>query len=1041
MRPIKLTMTAFGPYSKTEVVDFEKLENKNLFLITGPTGAGKTTIFDAISFAMYGEANGNMRNVESLRSHFAKDDTLTEVELTFRLKGVEYKIHRIPAQKKRRIRGEGFTEQKAEATLIIKEQLKPITGKKEVDEKIEEIVGINAEQFRQIMMIPQGEFKKLLVADSKDREKVLQKLFDTSLYSKFQMELDTQSKKMYGEIKEKGQRRDQELSNIECEQHEQLQELIEKENKQIKRIIELTKEMVKKDNENITYLDSEITKFTKRIENSIREKEKAINSNNDIEQKEIIRKSINEKEKQKEEIDSKKNKIKKAETALVIKPIEDNYKSKVEELAKKVAYSEIIIKDTKLIEQNKTEKETAFNKALSSEQIALMNKLNKELVELKLHELKVKEIEIIIGEIETAKDKCLNIKQSKINNKILLESLEIELKGKKENKEQAISANLQIALVKEQYDKTSRILEYIEKLINSNKQLEENNINYTDNRKNIESNEDILAKMRETYNKNRYEFHINQAAILALDLKQGDKCPVCGSKNHIELAKLTKNAITKEQLDKEENVLKEKEISNQNKLMELAIEKEQIDKLKKDIVEITINLEKIIIKKVIDDNLEKECNEYKIQLVKIEEKKEKLEKVSNELDDINLEILVLDKKIKEEAKNKDELQNQYNMEEKILIEIKSNLKNIYKDVPEHLRTIQQLHDEIRKKENIINKAKLKQEKTRSELDVIKKEYTEVITKKILIDKYIKENTNELIQTKSKLDNKIEQSEFIDFKHYIDSKLSKEQIDEYKVEVKTFEDQLHFLKQQHKELSLKTKDLVITNISEIEDNINKLKQDEKLIRDDFTNVNRKVNTNMKILTSVNQFNVIIEKQENIYSIIGDLSKIANGTNTARITFERYVLAAFLEDILKAANLRLKKMTEGRYELFRTENLERKNKQSGLELEVYDSYTGKKRHVKTLSGGESFKASLAMALGLSDVVQAYSGGVSLDTMFIDEGFGTLDQSSLDSAINCLIELQESGRLVGIISHVQELKERIDTRLEVTSTTIGSQTRFVV
>jgi len=161
----------------------------------------------------------------------------------------------------------------------------------------------------------------------------------------------------------------------------------------------------------------------------------------------------------------------------------------------------------------------------------------------------------------------------------------------------------------------------------------------------------------------------------------------------------------------------------------------------------------------------------------------------------------------------------------------------------------------------------------------------------------------------------------------------------------------------------------------------------------------------------------------------------------MTFERYILAAFLEDIIYAANIRLNKMTSGRYEMFRTEKKERANKQSGLEIEVFDNYTGKKRHVKTLSGGESFMASLAMALGLSDIVQNYAGNVRLDTMFVDEGFGTLDPDALDAAINCLIDLQDSGRLVGLISHVPELKERIEARLEVSTTNIGSTTKFIV
>lgn len=201
----------------------------------------------------------------------------------------------------------------------------------------------------------------------------------------------------------------------------------------------------------------------------------------------------------------------------------------------------------------------------------------------------------------------------------------------------------------------------------------------------------------------------------------------------------------------------------------------------------------------------------------------------------------------------------------------------------------------------------------------------------------------------------------------------------------------------------------------------------------------ISQNEGIYRRVNDINEGIKELEAQYLTVGHLAEIARGQNTNRITFERYVLASFLEDILLVANERLRKMTSGRYELIRKNDRSKGNVQSGLELLVFDQFTGQERHVKTLSGGESFKASLALALGLADIVQQHAGGVSLETMFIDEGFGTLDPESLDHAIEALMDIQSSGRLVGIISHVPELKERIDARLEVISSQNGSRTEF--
>lgn len=332
-----------------------------------------------------------------------------------------------------------------------------------------------------------------------------------------------------------------------------------------------------------------------------------------------------------------------------------------------------------------------------------------------------------------------------------------------------------------------------------------------------------------------------------------------------------------------------------------------------------------------------------------------------------------------------------------------------------------------KSRQVFNKAKISFEKITTSIEQLNKE-----DKKLNI---IFENS------KKEFDEKILSSGFLSFDNYENAKMKSQEIKAGKKMIDDYSKELHSLKQQYDRLILDTKETKAKDIGEFDDLINKLTEEIDIIIQERSKVENRVLSNSKIIEEVKSINCEIGDSEKSYSIMGNLARIAQGRNNGMITFERYVLAAFLDDILSAANIRLRKMSQGRYILSRTEELARRNKQSGLELEVFDNYTGKSRHVKTLSGGEGFKASLSMALGLSDVVQSYSGGVQLDTMFIDEGFGTLDQESLDNAVSCLIDLQESGRLVGIISHVQELKERIDTRLEVRSTNTGSTTEFVV
>jgi exonuclease SbcC len=289
--------------------------------------------------------------------------------------------------------------------------------------------------------------------------------------------------------------------------------------------------------------------------------------------------------------------------------------------------------------------------------------------------------------------------------------------------------------------------------------------------------------------------------------------------------------------------------------------------------------------------------------------------------------------------------------------------------------------------------------------------------------------------------KLRQKGFENTDAYTKAKMTDEDIEYNTATIENHTKQLHSLTKSYETLRHQTKDQHIVDMASFESTIETLRQKTKAYGDQKGVIVSRIKNNSLMLEHVKVRNLKIRNEEEEHQVLGHLSNMAKGNNTYRITFERYVLAAFLEDIIVAANLRLTQMTDGRYLLSRTQELQRRNAKGGLELEVYDNYTGMNRHVKTLSGGEGFMASLSMALGLADVVQSYAGGVQLDTMFIDEGFGTLDQESLDSAINCLVDLQKTGRLVGIISHVQELKERIDTRLEVLGTNIGSHTRFVV
>lgn len=1050
MRPLKLTMTAFGPYAETEIVDFNELNERNLFLITGPTGSGKTTIFDAICFAMYGETNGNVRTAESLRSQFADDKRLTEIELEFELKGIKYNIHRIPRQMKPKSRGEGFTEQKADATLTIynDQQPKVIVGVKNANEKIESMIGINAEQFRQIMMIPQGQFRKLLTSDSQEREKVLQKLFDTSIYNTIQMKMDIHAKSLGSEIRNNRSIRDNVLSRIECNDGDKLKLLIDSEDRNVSKIVSETICALEKDDEALAELDKKIDDKNKELHKLIEVKQKAIENNERLKSKAVLKDKIKEKELEVNGIKTLEQKVKAGEKAQLIIPVEKNYSLRKKEADGKEKELKISVKELEKTNESYNAAEIIFKKATSEEAETRREKLLEEVAKLRSYEEKVMNVKALKQSIDEAK---VNYEKIKGQRKIYIDEinkLKKDIESLRKDRDAAQDASLKGEKIKNEIARLEDIERKLEK-------ASKEHIELLEIKKHVKEREVIVKKLKneldcekEKYKKMKVSFHMNQAAILAKELKEGQPCPVCGSKHHEKLAKFTESVPTEEELNRFEEELRKSEESFNNRKVALAELKERenqktnsCSKMISELCEVLeLKSEELTIEKIINSILLKQKENMKL-LNDTRNREMKFIKLSKMYEQYNMKINksveqleTLEAKSEQADKDYIEASNRY-------IEQKSILEGIFKEIPENIREYHRLRAIIKEKEEAkkqmikeLNYAREQFEAKKSLLAALKSKCEQIEKDKVKLKVVLEEARKEF-------KDKCLEAGFVDYNDYNRSRIKAEEIACCKKEIDDYYKEVHALKKQYDDIFKKTEGLNLVDISTFDERIKERNQEHKSLIDSRSIIYNRKENNQKLVDEINKIQLKIGEKEKKYNLIGHLARIAKGDNKARMTFERYVLAAFLEDILVAANLRLKKMTSARYSLLRTEELERKNKQSGLELEVYDNYTGKSRHVKTLSGGESFKASLSMALGLSDVVQSYAGGVRLDTMFIDEGFGTLDPESLDNAISCLIDLQKSGRLVGIISHVPELKERIDTRLEVHSTNTGSETKFVV
>ena len=562
--------------------------------------------------------------------------------------------------------------------------------------------------------------------------------------------------------------------------------------------------------------------------------------------------------------------------------------------------------------------------------------------------------------------------------------------------------------------------------------------------------ENIYNQAKKNYDDGDILFRKGMAGILAMNLESGVKCPVCGSENHPEKALVPENVPTEEQLEKFKEDYEAQKVLYDKLMQALTIKNSEIENQLNDTITEKVERVKEIITIKIEVNELKNFEAINSNVV------ERGKAIAKEIEELvekikNIDVAIASKKEDEDSlvmflKNQESLQNiseeENNKYQNLLTESAKEmalLQEIKENLPKDMESEDEILIKIKESENKITMLEVNLKKA---LDVYTRMQNIVAeNKEALLQK-----NNLLVKWNSILSEKdfefklaIEKSCFIDSNDYNKSKISEEELKIIEKEIQEFYQRLKSKKDQYLMLQEELKDkehididLIIKSLNEKENELRELNSKEKKIFSRLT-------SNKDTLKLIIKISDRIKEDESEYNVIGELSELANGNNLERITFERYVLAAYFDDIIKAANRRLSKMTNERYALKRKAEKGKGTKQSGLELEIIDAYTGKERHVNTLSGGEGFKASLALALGLADVIQSYAGGVHIETMFVDEGFGSLDPESLDGAINALMDLKNLGRLVGIISHVDELRERIEARLEVSLGKRGSHAKF--
>lgn len=1036
MKPISIEMSAFGPYEDSVVIDFSKIGENGIFLITGDTGAGKTTIFDAIVFALYGSVSGSNRQVSTVRSDFANENTQTYVELVFSHKGKIYKVRRNPQYERPKKSGEGTTTQLADA--FIEQDGKVLTtGVVNVDNKVKDILSIDVKQFKQISMLAQGEFLKILFAESKERTEIFRKIFDTYIYEDIKNKLNDKQKEAYTKLNNYKTKFLTNTNNIKWSEKPDFIEIVNEKNihtyiKDILELLETEVETNKKENKEIDKKVVELDKVQKEKELKFKSSEE-INSN--FTKLDELFKNEEEQKKQKEKFESKQklvNQTLKIQASVLPKQeLLEKVRDEIKSLNKEMQINEENLKELNEDECEYKEKDKKVKelKKYSDEyqKIKLdVEKYSEEIAAVKNIEIKVDEIEQYKSDLEILKrkeDGLLKLKESIKEYKFLVENNE---KTREE---------LNKALEVEGKFKEREILAQ----------------NFE-----VKNNEYRVAE--DKYKEEENKFYREQAGILAEKLEEGKPCPVCGSTHHPDVA-IKSNALSKEELEKLkiqlQGIEKEKNTANEK----LTITNTQIETLNKDLKYDSSKTALIDYIKNIKEHLEKEeqaieekYNEAAELYLNITEEKLKIDEF--EYDEFKAKF---DKKLKivEEnlTKNTTLVENFKNnmkkeFSEKVDIkkyakEVKENFEKINEKLSKNKEKICELYYEI--EDMHVDIEDFDFEKFKEEYEEKKQKHSKKLiecnTQKVNFAKQLENKGKEEERVKKEYEDAYQKLGFETEKNYKESILGEDEIEEYKESIENYN-----------KLCIETN----TKIEELKEILNgkeksNLEKDKKELdnllielekkKEEQININTKFSTNKEILEILNKDSEEVKKQIDVYSMLEELYKTASGTLSGKkkIEFEQYVQAAYFDMILVEANKRLVKMTSSRFELVRKENAAKLSDKIGLDLEVIDNYTGKRRDVKSLSGGESFKAALSLSLGVSDVIQSYSGGVVVDTLFIDEGFGSLDVESREQAINTLNMLTDNNKLIGIISHVTELKERIDKKIIINKTAEGSKVSF--
>ncbi|WP_412522195.1 AAA family ATPase [Shewanella algae] len=1050
MRPLILEMRAFGPFADCQRIDFTELGDKPLFLINGPTGAGKTTILDAICFALYGKTTGNEREGSQMRCDNADDGLLTEVYFSFELGQKRYSIRRCPEQQRAKSRGDGFTLQKSEAELKRllpdgTEELLVASKVTDANACIEELTGLDVDQFRQVMVLPQGKFRELLLADSKEREKIFSQLFQTHIYRRIEERLKQQALEIKAKARDLQSRRAGILETAGVESLEQL----------TAEIAALTPSLTEATSNKQKASDA-LAQSAKTLDNA-----KALTA--EFERRKLLQTQLDALEQRRAEIELHQQTLENARKAEKLLPSLKELQFRQQEWQQAKAKEADYAKQLQSAELRL--KQATDDKATLAELDEHGNKLRRELEQLDKLQPAINELKQLTEEHELGLVELGRLERAEQQSRTELEQWQQQQQGlKSEANELFSSAERQgplhqaLAGLNIRLEKTEQLGHIKQKWQQAQAGLQQAEAHGHQCKAERQSAETEHQRLQ-------LAWHTGQAAILAAKLQPGQPCPVCGGLEHPAPAEMAQDIPGETELNRARDAEQQATARHEAARSDYRNIKRQTEELQLELQRLSAELQACAAADVMADvktdatidaamdadsyakaDLTMEIDRLVSRRRQLLSELQQAEAAQTRLNNCRQQLQQAEQQVEQRLKHREtQLQQLQQLREQLSLAgarkdaALAALPNEYHSLAAEA-ALELMARQLEQKQSEWQQLKQQQQD-------INQHYTEAVSQHKALMQALASSREDnaraeqfAIKAQQTLDDALKQSGFAGRQALEQAQLDEAQMQALAEKIEAWRTQRSELQALLKAMDERLAGQSLPELGQLESLWQQQQQQLAEAEDAWQTLNNRMQSLKGTEAQLNKEALAAQALEQEYALIGTLSDVANGNSHSKVSLQRFVLSVLLDDVLLEASRRLALMSKGRYRLLRKEDRAKGNKASGLELEVEDAYSSKVRPVATLSGGESFMAALSLALGLSDVVQAYAGGIKLDTLFIDEGFGSLDQDSLELAVRTLMDLQSSGRMIGVISHVSEMKEQISCRIDINKHALGSSIRLV-